>query len=118
MVSYLKKDNIDIYCETEDDVFQHNRSTKEVFFTQVKCFTEGFSLRSQEIQKSLLNFFLLYLKYSEEYQGEYHFETNAGTKPEAGKFLKDWEENQTNEAYVIKHCKDQTRNTLKNYLEK
>lgn len=115
--NYIAKEQIDIYCETEDDIFQINKSESKVSFTQVKCYAEGFSLRDTEILKSLINFFFLHLKYKDNFTGQYIFETNAGTKQRAGKFLKDWASNQEDSTYVINNCVDELKKNLQSFIE-
>jgi len=116
--NFLTNEEVDIYCETEDDIFQKNKNANNVSFTQVKCYSDGFSFNSKEIMKSLLNFYMLHLKYENTYKGKYYFETNAGTKLNAGKFLREWEKNQDDKAYVLKNCKGETQKNLIAFTEK
>ncbi len=108
--------DIDIYCETEDDIFERNHKSSTVKFTQVKCFREGFSQNSPEIKKTLLNFFMLYLKYNGEYDGTFLFTTTAGLKKRAGKFLREWESIQYSKMDVIKKFSVPTKEILIKYI--
>lgn len=68
--------------------------------------------------KSLLNFYILHLKYENTYNGKYYFETNAGTKINKGKFLREWATNQEDNAYVLKNCKSEAQKYLIAFTEK
>ena len=116
--NFINKIDNEIYCETEDDIFELNKATGIANFKQIKCYTEGFSQKSPEILKSLFNFFLLYLKYKDLYSGYFYFETNAGTKTQAGKFLKDWQTNQEDSTIVITNYSLIVRKLLENYITK
>lgn len=113
---YLSNSNAKIFCELEDDIYELDKKNKKQSFTQVKAYSEGFRFNSPEIKKTLLNFFMLFLQYKDEYNGNFSFHTNAGTKINAGKFLKNWEENQTNISYVQKHFLEDTRILLHKYI--
>ncbi|RNB79749.1 DUF4297 domain-containing protein [Brevibacillus fluminis] len=78
--AYIKSIDTKIYCETEDDIKELNTSTNTVNFTQIKCYSSDFSLKSDDIQKALFNFFILYSKYDFEYVGEFFFVTNSSVK--------------------------------------
>jgi len=116
---YLAKDKeTEIFCETEDDIFELNEKNKTVKFTQVKAYAEGFSHRSKEIKKTLFNFFILFLKYQKEYDGVFYFETNAGTKINAGKFLKEWKDNQNDKDYVTENFTKTIQKLLLDFASK
>ncbi|MFN0081926.1 MAG: dsDNA nuclease domain-containing protein, partial [Ferruginibacter sp.] len=58
-----------IFCEYEDDIFQRNLNVGTSKFTQVKLYTsKNFSFNSEEIKKSIANFFMIFV------QGEYSFD--------------------------------------------
>ena len=116
--NFINEIDNEIYCETEDDIFELNKSTGLANFSQIKCYTEGFSQKSPEILKSLFNFFILYLKYKDFYSGYFYFETNAGTKTQAGKFLKDWQNNQEDKLFVTTNYSNAVRKLLENYTKK
>lgn len=72
------KENVDvtIYCEVEDDIKEINLLEKTLRFTQLKCYSSALNINSDEIKKSLYNFFILHLIY-DDYDGKYVFETNT-----------------------------------------
>ncbi|MCM3367667.1 hypothetical protein QLH48_09920 [Bacillus safensis] len=74
--NYQKNENITIYCEVDDDIKEINLMEQTVRFTQLKCYSTALNINSEEIKKSLYNYFLLHLIY-EGYDGEYVFETNT-----------------------------------------
>lgn len=74
--NYKKKKSITIYCEVDDDIKEINLMDQTVRFTQLKCYSSVMNINSEEIKKSLYNYFLLHLIY-EEFEGEYVFETNT-----------------------------------------
>ena len=115
--NYKNKKEIEIYCEREDDIFQFNEIKREYKFHQIKCYAEGFGLNSPEIKSSLLNFFNLFLKYKDDYTGYFYFETNSTFKPNAGKSLKKWFENQDDNNYSIKDVANETKKYLKEQVE-
>ncbi|PFO95834.1 hypothetical protein COJ91_31460 [Bacillus thuringiensis] len=75
--NYILGHNVEIYCETEDDIKELDLINSIVRFTQVKCYSTSFSLKSEDIKKSIFNFFVLYSEYSCEYSGEFRFITNS-----------------------------------------
>lgn len=118
LTNFIEGNNNEIFCETEDDILEFCKTKLEIKFTQVKSYSDGFSLKSPEIKNTLLNFFILFTMYKDDYSGFFHFETNAGTKPNAGKILKDWQKNQDNRDYVIKNFLTLTRELLINFVKK
>jgi len=67
-----------IYCDYEEDIFQRSLTAEKTKFRQIKLYSTNFSFASEEIQQTIVNFFLLFCK------GEYmfdeitfSFETNA-----------------------------------------
>ncbi|OAS18422.1 hypothetical protein [Paenibacillus oryzisoli] len=65
-----------IYCEVEDDIKQVNKSRTNIKWTQVKCYSSAFNLGSDDIHKTLYNFFVLFASHdvSESY---FSFESNS-----------------------------------------
>ena len=93
--NYNKKNDVAIYCETEDDIKIEEKDTVE--FTQVKAYASDFTFKAKEIQKSIVNFFLLYLEY-EKYQNKsttFIFHTTSS-------FTKDFLDKIENESEVKK----------------
>lgn len=74
--NYRNNKDINIYCEVEDDIKENDESTKRINYTQLKCYSSVLSLKSEDVQKSLYNFFILYLL-NEDYEGTFAFETNT-----------------------------------------
>ena len=74
-----------IYCEYEDDVFQQNIIENKLKFTQLKLYgSKNFSFQSDEILKSITNFFFLFVKGEYKFDEiEFVFETNTSI---AGKY--------------------------------
>lgn len=76
-----------IYIEVENDIKEVGR---EYIFTQLKCYTSSFSLNSEEIKKTLFDFFILYLKYkNEKLDPVFYFTTNSSIKKNE-KLLSRW----------------------------
>ncbi|MCZ4693903.1 NACHT domain-containing protein [Ancylomarina euxinus] len=115
LVNYIEGKDNNIYCELEDDIFEHNPKTNTYALHQVKCYAEGFGLNSPEIKSSLLNFFYLFLKYKENGNCLFHFETNAFFRPKAGKSLKKWYNNQQKGNFSPDEFIDETRKILNEF---
>ncbi|EEM11276.1 hypothetical protein bmyco0003_19710 [Bacillus pseudomycoides] len=81
--NYIEGNNVEIYCETEDDIKELDLINSIVRFTQVKCYSTSFSLKSEDIKKSIFNFFILYSEYSCKYSGEFQFITNSKVSRES-----------------------------------
>lgn len=73
--SYIASDKKHIFIEVDDDVKEVGETLQ---FTQVKCFSRNFSFQSDEIKKSIFNFYLLFL--ANKYEGgvRFWFYTNSG----------------------------------------
>ena len=75
-----------IYSEVDDDIKEVG---DKLIFTQVKCYSKYFSFHSEEIKKSIFNFFMTFLKYDDTITLEFCFHTNTSvTKSE--KLLTAW----------------------------
>lgn len=99
---YNKVHGIDehIYCDFEDDIFQRDLTSFKSTFKQLKLYSsKNFSFSSEEIKKSLVHFFMLFVK------GEYLmdeplfvFETNTSIAANRGdndaELLAEWTSNQ------------------------
>lgn len=57
-----------IYCDYEDDILQRNFVEGTSKFRQIKLYSSTFSFSTEEIKKSLANFFMLFTK------GDYLFD--------------------------------------------
>jgi hypothetical protein len=77
----------DIYTEVDDDIKEVG---DKLVFTQLKCYASSFNFKSEEIRKSLLNFFALYLQYHHEVETlAFHFATNTSVSS-TEKVLQKW----------------------------
>ena len=100
-----------IYCEYEDDIFQRDINAGTSKFTQIKLYgSKPFSFKSEEITKSIANFFMLFVKGEYSFDTvQFIFETNTGI---AGKYgdndavlLNEWFDNQDNvDAVLLQKC--------------
>jgi len=74
--NYKENKDIKIYCEVEDDIKEIDNINKTLKYSQLKCYSSVLSLSSDDVKKSLYNFFLLFL-INEDYDGTFLFETNT-----------------------------------------
>ncbi|MCB2410937.1 hypothetical protein [Hymenobacter lucidus] len=76
--NYLDQVDEAIYCDYEEDIFQHNELTQAATFRQLKLYSTPFSFRSEEIQKAVAHFFMLHVKtdYAAK-DKEFVFEANS-----------------------------------------
>ena len=76
--NYLDHVDEAIYCDYEEDIFQHNELTQAATFRQLKLYSTPFSFRSEEIQKAVAHFFMLHVKtdYAAK-DKEFVFEANS-----------------------------------------
>ena len=108
----------EIYCETEDDILQLNAATLQRNYTQVKCYSTGFSLKSKPLLKSLLNFYKLFLKDSLRFDSIYTFYTNSTYNSKNGNLLGKWYENQNKGQYDIEEFLLPLQEALIQYVSK
>lgn len=112
-----------IYCEYEDDIFQRDIKAGSSKFTQIKLYgSKPFSFKSEEITKSIANFFMLFVKGEYSFDTvQFVFETNTGI---AGKYgdndavlLNEWFDNQDNiDATLLQKCADKVKSIVTNYI--
>jgi hypothetical protein len=112
-----------IYCEYEDDVFQRDINAGTSKFTQIKLYgSKAFSFKSEEITKSIANFFMLFVKGEYSFDTvQFLFETNTGI---AGKYgdndavlLKEWFDNQDSiDAALLQKCAEKVKAIVTNYI--
>ncbi|NCD67902.1 dsDNA nuclease domain-containing protein [Mucilaginibacter agri] len=88
------KDEV-IYCDTDDDIVQRDFAAATTRFRQIKLYSSNFSFSTEEVTKSLANFFMLFTK--GEYlfdEATFIFETNANiakeTRGNDADLLRDW----------------------------
>ncbi|BAX82681.1 dsDNA nuclease domain-containing protein [Labilibaculum antarcticum] len=84
--NYIDKKNTFVYCEVDDDIKEVGNS---LIFTQVKCYSRNFSLKSDEIKKTLFNFFIQFLKNKQDIPIGFCFTTNTGLV-KSEKLIKAW----------------------------
>jgi len=96
--NYIANNDMDIYCEWEDDITEHNQHTKKYKFHQVKSYSDKLGINDEHFTSSILNFYNLYTQYDVD---EFYFVTNSDFKPHAGKELKEWYDNLLIDNYDI-----------------
>ena len=113
-----------IYCEYEDDIFQRNIEEGSSKFTQIKLYgSKPFSFKSEEVTKSIANFFMLFVKGEYSFDTvEFVFETNTGIAGKYGdndaELLKDWFDNQTNlHTELLQKCAGKVKSIVTDYIE-
>ncbi|OXE99719.1 pentapeptide repeat protein [Flavobacterium araucananum] len=124
--NFINNVDNEIFCEREEDIFELNSKEEIYKFSQIKCYSDGFSLKSPEIASSLLNFYKLYQKYKSQYKGTFCFHTNSTIKVRAGKSLSNWYNKQMQGDFSPTEFIEETRNIfldllkekLNKYLEK
>ncbi len=112
-----------IYCEYEDDIFQRDINAGTSKFTQIKLYgSKPFSFKSEEITKSIANFFMLFVKGEYSFDTvQFIFETNTGI---AGKYgdndavlLNEWFDNQDNvDAVLLQKCAEKVKTIVTDYI--
>ena len=115
IANYIANEDNEIYCEREDDIFEYNPLSQTYKFRQIKCYSTASGLNSLEVKSSLLNFYMLYLKY--DYQGLFYFESNTTIQPRAGKKLTEWIEQQEKGDFSVTNYLDETREIFKIYIQ-
>ncbi|MFC9600198.1 hypothetical protein ACFTQL_20365 [Peribacillus butanolivorans] len=87
--NFIEEKEVVIYCETDDDIKELDLINAITRFTQVKCYSTAFSIKSEDIQKSIFNFFILYAEYGCDYSGEFYFITNSSVN-KSSELLEKW----------------------------
>jgi tetratricopeptide (TPR) repeat protein len=73
---YVDGNDTAVYTEVGDDIKEVG---DQLVFSQIKCYTSTFSLKSPEVTKALFNFFVLYLQERESNPAvSFVFQTNTG----------------------------------------
>jgi tetratricopeptide (TPR) repeat protein len=103
------KDEI-VQTEVGDDIKQVG---DKLIFTQVKSYTSTFSFKSPEIQKTLFNFYSLYLLEREQNpELGFAFQTNTAVSPKEV-LLKKWVESQADlSGQLLNECAGRTKGIL------
>jgi len=89
--NYIEGIDNPIYVEVDDDIKEVG---DRLVFTQVKSYTSSFSLNSDEIKKSLYNFFILFVQNEFTENPEFRFVTNT-TVSKNEKLLSAWIEDES-----------------------
>lgn len=111
-----------IYCDYEDDIFERNITDGTSKFRQVKLYSKNFSFSQDEIQKSLANFFMLFVKGDYLFDDvSFSFETNSGIAREVsgndGLLLKEWYENQGKmSSDLLERCKTRVKGIIDEFI--
>ncbi|WP_199426913.1 hypothetical protein [Thermaerobacillus caldiproteolyticus] len=116
--NYKEKKDIKIYCEVEDDIKEFDSQLKKVKYTQLKCYSSVLSLKHEDVQKSLYNFFVLFLIY-DDYDGTFSFETNTAISTK-DKLLADWALNEGRlelDTDLLEKCISETQEILINQFK-
>lgn len=94
-------DGIDnqIYVEVDDDIKEVGG---KLIFTQVKSYSSSFNLNSDEIKKSLYNFFILFVQNGIVENTEFRFVTNTSVGKNE-KLLKAWIEDENLNDHELKN---------------
>lgn len=67
-----------IYCDYEEDIFEHDDVTHAARFRQLKLYSSNFSFSSEEVHKALAHFFMLHVKTDHlDKNKEFVFEANS-----------------------------------------
>lgn len=91
ITNYISGVNDTLFSEVDDDIKQVG---EKLTFTQVKCYSKNFSFQSEEIQKTIFNYFILFLKDEHKIPITFCFSTNTGIA-KSEKLLKQWSDNIT-----------------------
>ncbi len=102
---YISQSEIEIYCETEDDIKLLDQKEKNIKFNQIKCYSNSFNINADEVKKAIYNFFVLYLKYGHLYHSTFVFKSNSSISRN-DELLKQWAEDQNNilESKALNKC--------------
>jgi len=85
--NYISNENTSVFVEVENDIKEVGN---KIVFTQVKCYSSTFSFQSEEVMKSIFDFFMLFLKNDIIDQDvKFCFLTNTQVSPRE-KLLKAW----------------------------
>ncbi|MCT1525655.1 hypothetical protein [Sphingobacterium hotanense] len=112
-----------LYCDLEDDIFQRNFVEGTSKFRQIKLYSSNFSFSTEEIQKSLANFFILFTKGDYLFdEASFVFETNSSiareTRGNDGNLLKEWHEHQDEMSDdLISRCKTRVKTIIDAYIQ-
>lgn len=121
--NYRDKKEESIYCDYQEDIMQRDFTSQTVKFTQIKSYAKKLSLGSEEIQKAVFNFFMLFTK-PEYFLDEvvFLFESTSGIanerNVEESSLLKDWAANQEQlTPELLKKCSQKTKSIVQKILQ-
>jgi hypothetical protein len=106
--NFIQDKDVNIYCEVEDDIKIEDLINNRIVFKQVKAYSSSFNINSDEIKKSVSNFFILYEQYKDK-TTEFVYLTN--TKLE-GRFF-----DLTSRPKLLQSEKDECIKNIKDLLE-
>lgn len=89
LLNFISEEKISVYTEVDDDIKEVGQ---DLMFTQVKCYSSGFSLNSEEIKKTIFNFFMHFIKYYGVEKIRFCFNSNANVL-KSEKLLASWIKN-------------------------
>lgn len=114
--NYIEDSSKLIFTEVDDDIKEIG---DEIIYTQVKCYSKPFNLNSDEIKKSIYNFYILFLKDRQNNRiSRFYFETNSKVRNN-DKLLKLWIEKQDNLDNEIKlKCRGRIKIILSEEIKK
>ena len=121
--NYLTDVDDEIYCDYEEDIFQHNELTQAAIFRQLKLYSSNFSFKSDEIRKAIAHFFMLHVKtdYADKNK-EFVFEANSriadfreGNKTD---LLRQWVANQADlPDALLTECSKEVKAIVADYVQ-
>lgn len=120
-----KAKNIDetIYCDYDEDIFQHNANLHKAKFRQLKLYSSTFSFSSTEVKKCIAHFFMLYVKADYLFdEVEFIFETNSFIKEDypgnRAALLRKWVDEQDGPSdALLQECAEVIKAILSEYVE-
>lgn len=112
-----------IYCDYEEDIFQHDEVTQAARFRQLKLYSSNFYFSSEEIQKALAHFFMLHVKTDPTVKDkEFVFEANSNvagdSKNSHADLLRRWVANQDalSDA-LLEECAQEVQTIVSAYIQ-
>ncbi|MDB5012498.1 MAG: hypothetical protein JWQ25_700, partial [Daejeonella sp.] len=117
-IKYYNDSSYEIYCEHEEDIFILDVTTDTREYLQVKCYSTDFALTSDEVVKSLINFYKIYIKCLGNPNCSFQFCTTSGLKPRAGQILRKWYELQQGGSFEVDQFIKPSRTAIVKYLQK
>ena len=93
LATYISGEDKIIFTEVGDDIKEVG---DKLVYTQIKCYSSTFNLRSKEVRKAIFNFFVLFLQERSDIpEIKFVFQTNTVIATNE-RLLRKWIENQSN----------------------